>query len=153
LSAVFIGQGVDAMRNPQRAAETARPTVEGLKKLPEPVATKVPSDPEVLARVNAAVQIGGGLLLASGKLPRVASAALACTVIPGSLGGHLFWTESDQEQMAQRRREFLNDLSLIGGLMIASVDTEGKPSLGWRGRRAARRASDAVSAGGQRFSS
>jgi uncharacterized membrane protein YphA (DoxX/SURF4 family) len=146
LSAAFIGQGLDALRSPQRAAETARPTVEGLKKLPEPAATKVPSDPEVFARINAAVQIGGGLLLASGKLPRIASAALACTVIPASLGDHLFWTASDQEQKARQRREFLTDLSLIGGLMIASVDTEGKPSLGWRGRRAARRASEALSA-------
>ena len=146
LSAVFIGQGIDALRSPQRAAETARPTVEGLRKLPEPVATMVPQDPVTLARINAGVQIGGGLLLASGKIPRVASVALACTVVPGSLGGHLFWTESDPERKAQQRRDFLTDLSLIGGLMIASVDTEGKPSLGWRGRRAARRASKAVSA-------
>ena len=146
LSVVFIGQGIEALRSPQRAAETARPTVEVLRKLPEPAATKVPQDPVTLARLNAGVQIGGGLLLASGKMPRVASAALACTVVPGSLGGHLFWTESDPERKAQLRRDFLTDLSLIGGLMIASVDTEGKPSLGWRGRQAAGRASKAVSA-------
>jgi uncharacterized membrane protein YphA (DoxX/SURF4 family) len=146
LSAVFIGQGIEALRRPEQAAETARPTVEGLQKLPEPVATKVPQDPKTLARVTAAVQIGGGLLLASGKLPRLASAALACSVVPGSLGGHLFWTETNPERKVEQRREFLTDLSLIGGLMIASVDTEGKPSLGWRGRRAARRVAEAVSA-------
>ena len=146
LSAVFVGQGIDALRRPDQAAETARPTVEGLKRLPEPAATKIPQNPETVARVTAAVQIGGGLLLASGKLPRLASAALACTVVPGSLGGHLFWTETDPVRKAQQRREFFTDLSLIGGLMIASVDTEGKPSLGWRGRRAARRVSEAVSA-------
>jgi uncharacterized membrane protein YphA (DoxX/SURF4 family) len=146
LSAVFIGQGIDALRRPEQAAETARPTVEGLQKLPESAATHAPRDPETVARVTAAVQIGGGLLLASGRLPRLASAALACTVVPGSLGGHLFWTESDPARKAQQRHDFLTDLSLIGGLMIASVDTEGKPSLGWRGRRAARRASEAVSA-------
>lgn len=146
LSAVFIGQGIESLRSPQQAAETARPTVEGLRKLPNSAATKVPQDPETLARITAGAQIGGGLLLASGKLPRLASAALACTVIPGSLGGHLFWTESDPTRKAEQRRDFLTDLSLIGGLMIASVDTEGKPSLGWRGRKAAERASKAVSA-------
>lgn len=146
LSAVFIGQGIEALRSPAQAAETARPTLEGLRKLPEAAATRVPQDPETLARLNAGVQIGGGLLLASGKLPRVASAALALTVVPGSLGGHLFWTESDPARKAEQRREFLTDLSLIGGLMIASVDTQGKPSLGWRSRRAAERASKAVSA-------
>ncbi len=85
-------------------------------------------------------------MLATGRLPRLASAALVATVVPGSLGGHLFWTETDPERKAQQRRDFLTDLSLLGGLMIASVDTEGKPSLGWRGRRAAKRASEAVSA-------
>jgi uncharacterized membrane protein YphA (DoxX/SURF4 family) len=146
LSAVFISQGVEALRRPAEAAEIARPAAEGLQKLPESPAAKIAQDPESLARVTAGVQIGGGLLLASGKLPRLASAALALSVVPGSLGGHLFWAETDPERKAQMRREFVTDLSLIGGLMIASVDTEGKPSLGWRGRRAARRASEAVAA-------
>ena len=146
LSVVFIGQGIESLLRPEQAAETARQTVKVLQKLPESAATKVPQDPETLARVTAAVQIGGGLLLASGKLPRLASAALACTVVPGSLGGHMFWNETEPQLKAQHRRDFLADLSLIGGLMIASVDTEGKPSLGWRGRRAARRASEAVAA-------
>jgi uncharacterized membrane protein YphA (DoxX/SURF4 family) len=146
LSAVFIGQGIAALRSPQRAADAARPVLDGLHRLPDQAATKVPDDPETFARINAAVQIGGGVLLASGKLPRLASVALAATVIPGSMGGHLFWTESDPQLKAAQRRDFLTDLSLIGGLMIAAVDTEGRPSLGWRGRRAARKASKAVAA-------
>ena len=66
LAAVFIGQGVDALRSPKPAADAARPTLEGLQKLPDPVGTKVPTDAETFAKVNAAVQIGGGLLLATG---------------------------------------------------------------------------------------
>jgi uncharacterized membrane protein YphA (DoxX/SURF4 family) len=146
LSAVFISRGVDALRSPKPAADAARPTLEGLSKLPDPVGTNVPSNAETVARVNAAVQIGGGLLLATGRLPRVASAALALTVVPGSLGGHTFWSESDPQRKADERRAFLTDVSLIGGLIIAAVDTEGKPSLGWRGRRAAHKLSEAVSA-------
>ncbi len=146
LSAVFISRGVDALRSPKPAADAARPTLEGLSKLPDPVGTNVPSNAETVARVNAAVQIGGGLLLATGKLPRVASAALALSVVPGSLGGHTFWSESDPQRKADERRAFLTDVSLIGGLIIAAVDTEGKPSLGWRGRRAAHKVSEAVSA-------
>jgi uncharacterized membrane protein YphA (DoxX/SURF4 family) len=146
LSAVFISRGVDALRSPKPAADAARPTLEGLSKLPDPVGTNVPSNAETVARVNAAVQIGGGLLLATGKLPRLASAALAFTVIPGSLGGHSFWSESDPQRKADERRAFLTDISLIGGLIIAAADTEGKPSLGWRGRRAAHKVSEAVTA-------
>src|ERR1700738_4052691 len=125
LSAVFIGQGIDSLRNPARAAETARPTAEGLQRLPEQAAARVPQDPETLARITAGVQIGGGLLLASGKLPRVASAALALTVVPGSLGGHTFWRESDPQRKADERRAFLTDVSLIGGLIMAGVGTDG----------------------------
>src|SRR6476646_4115618 len=146
LSAIFISRGIDALRSPKPAADAARPTIEGLSKLPDPVGINVPSNAEAVARVNAAVQIGGGLLLATGKLPRLASAALALTVVPGSLGGHTFWSESDPHRKADERRAFLTDVSLIGGLIIAAVDTEGKPSLGWRGRRAAHKVSEAVSA-------
>ena len=145
LSAVFIGQGVETLRNPKVTMNAVEPTVTALQTLPEPVASKVPTDPATAARINAAVQVSGGLLLATGKLPRIASAALAFTVIPGSLGAHLFWNETDPEAKAQKRRGLLTDLSLLGGLIIASADTAGKPSLGWRGRQAAGRLSEALS--------
>ncbi|UQX09429.1 DoxX family protein [Candidatus Mycobacterium methanotrophicum] len=148
LSAVFIGQGVETLRNPEVAVDAAEPAVTALRTLPEPFGSKVPSDPETAARITAAVQVGGGLLLATGKMPRIASAALAFTVIPSSLGAHLFWTESDPERKARKRRDLLTDLSLLGGLIIASADTAGKPSLGWRGRRAAGRISEAISLNG-----
>jgi uncharacterized membrane protein YphA (DoxX/SURF4 family) len=147
LSAVFIGRGVDALRSPKPAADAARPTLEGLSKLPDPVGPNVPSNAETVAKITAGVQIGGGLLLASGKLPRLASAALAFSVVPGSLGGHQFWSETDPARKAEERRAFLTDVSLIGGLIIAAVDTEGKPSLGWRGRRAARKVAAALPVG------
>src|SRR6201999_4496526 len=89
LSAVFISRGVDALRSPKPAADAARPTLEGLQKLPDPVGSKVPADAETFARINAAIQIGGGVLLATGKVPRLASGALAATVIPGNLGAHM----------------------------------------------------------------
>ena len=145
LSAAFIGQGVNSLLNPKSAAEAAAPAVGGLQALPDPVGSSIPNDPETVAQINAAVQIGGGLLLATGKLPRVASAALALTVVPANLGAHSFWNESDPQAKAQKRQQFLTDLSLLGGLLIASADTAGKPSLGWRGRRAAERLSERVS--------
>ncbi|CAN5573116.1 DoxX family protein [soil metagenome] len=145
LSAAFIGQGIAALRSPKPAADIARPTLEGLQKLPEPVGGKVPTNAETFAKVNAAIQIGGGVLLATGKVPRLASAALAATVIPGNLGGHMFWSEVDPVVKAQKRQDFLVDLSLLGGLIIASADTAGKPSLGWRGKRAARKLGGTVS--------
>jgi uncharacterized membrane protein YphA (DoxX/SURF4 family) len=145
LSVAFIGQGVESLLNPKSAAEAAAPAVDSLQALPDPVGSKIPSDPETFAQITAAVQIGGGLLLATGKMPRVASAALAFTVLPANLGTHMFWAETDPQRKAELRHAFLKDLSLLGGLVIASADTEGKPSLGWRGRRAAERLSGRVS--------
>lgn len=139
LAVAFVGQGLEALRRPQQAGQTARPAFDGLNRLPDEIAAKVPSDVETFARANALVQISGGLVLASGRLPRVAAAVLAATVIPGSLGAHMFWAEPDPQRRAQQRQAFLTDVSLIGGLMIAAADTEGRPSLGWRARGAARR--------------
>lgn len=147
LAAAFVSQGLDALRRPMTAADAARPTLVGLRRLPDPVGSRLPENPETFARITAATQIGGGVLLATGKLPRLASAALAATVLPANLGAHMFWSEPDPVGRARKRREFMVDLSLLGGLIIASADTAGKPSLSWRGRRAARRVSEAVSVG------
>jgi len=144
LATTFITRGVDALRSPKPAADAARPTLEGLSKLPDPVGPNVPTNAETVAKVTAGVQIGAGLLLAAGKLPRLSSAALAVSVVPGSLGSHAFWNESDPARKAVERKALFADIGLIGGLIIASVDTEGRPSLGWRSRRAARKVSERV---------
>jgi uncharacterized membrane protein YphA (DoxX/SURF4 family)/propanediol dehydratase small subunit len=145
LATTFITRGVEALRSPKPAADAARPTLEGLSKLPDPVGPNVPTNAETVAKVTAGVQIGAGLLLASGRLPRLSSAALAVSVVPGSLGGHAFWNETDPGRKAAERKALFGDIGLIGGLIIASVDTEGRPSLGWRGRRAAQKVSERVS--------
>ncbi len=144
LAAAFVGQGIDALRSPKPAADAARPALAGLQKLPDPVGSNLPQSAETFAKATAAVQILGGLLLATGKVPRLASAALATTVVPANLGTRMFWNEVDPERKAAKRRDFLTDISLVGGLIIASADTAGKPSLGWRGRRAAARLTDTV---------
>ena len=102
LSAVFIGQGIDSLLNPKSAAEAAAPAVDGLRALPDPVGSSIPSDPQTFAQINAAVQIGGGLLLATGKAPRVASAALALDGAAGQpRGAHVL----ERERPASQSRE------------------------------------------------
>ena len=147
LATVFVVGGIDALRNPQGRASAAAPLVaKGEETLPNEVTSKVPTDPVTLVRINGAVQVAGGTLLALGKAPRLASLALAATVIPTTVTEQDFWNETDPAVKARKRTDFLKNLSLLGGVMIAAVDTEGKPSLGWRGRRAAREASEKVQA-------
>ncbi len=147
LSAFFIADGIGALRErPRRAAEAAPLIDKSVDVLPDAITEKVPTDPGTLVIVNAAVQIGGGVLLASGKAPRIAALALAGSLVPSTLAGHDFWNETDPASRARQRIGFAKNVSLLGGLMIAAVDTEGRPSLGWRGRRAARKAQASISA-------
>lgn len=155
LSATFIARGVDTLRDPSTSTETTRRTLGALSALPGPVGAGVPNNAAAVARVNAAVQVVGGLLLALGRAPRLTAAALAVTMLPRSVGSQAFLKDADPQHAAAQRREFFTDVSLLGGLIIAAADTAGKPSLAWRGRRAAQQVSanlaaavPGVSAGG-----
>lgn len=56
--------------------------------------------------------------------------------MPTTIAGRAFWKESDPAKRKQQRVHFTKNVSMLGGLLIAAVDTEGKPSLAWRARRA-----------------
>lgn len=147
LAGLFIVMGIDVLRKPGGRAEVAAPLVAQAKAvLPDRAGAFVPSDPENTVRLNALVQIGGGLMLATGKYPRIASSVLAATLVPTTVAGHPFWAESDPERRHAQQTQFLKNISILGGLLLAAVDTEGKPSLSWRGRRAAQEATAALSA-------
>jgi uncharacterized membrane protein YphA (DoxX/SURF4 family) len=132
LAAVFIDRGVDAVRHPAMRAEAARPLVD---RLAPPL--HLPADPELLVRANGAVMVAAGTLLAGGRLPRLSSAALAATLLPSTYVRHAFWSESDPTRRREQRTHFLKDLGLLGGALLAAVDTEGRPGLAWRSRHAA----------------
>lgn len=143
LGTTFIATGVNGLMNPKPRAEAAAALADkGRDSLPDALAAKVPDDPGKMVQINAMVQVAGGLLLASGRAPRPAAFLLAATVVPGTVTEQDFWSESDPDRKAVKRAGFLKDLGLLGGLMIAAADTEGKPSLGWRGRRAAHKLMD-----------
>ncbi|WP_328405082.1 DoxX family protein [Nocardia sp. NBC_00403] len=147
LAASFVADGVDTLMHPEPRAKAATALRQrGEERLPDNLAAKLPSDTATVVRVNAIAQVSGGLLLALGKMPRLASLVLAATVIPATVTEQDFWAEQDPDRKAAKRNAFLKDMGLLGGLMIAAADTAGKPSLGWRGKRAAHNAAAAVSA-------
>jgi len=97
----------------------------------------IPSDAKTWVRINAGVHIVAGLALATGRAPRLSSLALAATVVPTTVAGHPFWEESDPGAKANQKIHFFKNLSMLGGLLLAGVDTEGKPGLAWRAKHAA----------------
>src|SRR3954454_13256134 len=143
LAAIFISGGVAALRSPQAHARAAKPVLEAVGPAVDQAVEGAPldlderPDDEMLVKIDAGVKIVAGTMLAFGKFPRLASTALAASLVPTTLAGHRFWEEEDPEVRAQQQIHFFKNVGLLGGLMIAAADTQGKPSLGWRARRAA----------------
>jgi len=112
LSGMFVYGGLDSLRNPG-------PKVPRARVVTEPLADAVELDqkPEVLVQINGAVQLGGGVLLALGILPRLSAAALAASLIPTTMAGHRFWEETDPSARAQQTIHFLKNAAMFGGLL------------------------------------
>ena len=143
LASVFIAGGIDAVRHPEARAKAAQAvTVPLSRRMPS-----LPDDPELYVRVNGAVQVGAGALLAVGRFRRLAALALIGSIIPTTYAEHRFWEEEDEALRNQQRAHFLKNLGLLGGLILAAFDTEGAPSLGWRARRRAASVASAVAVG------
>jgi putative oxidoreductase len=145
LASSFIFGGIDTLRNPQSRVPGARPVVEAVtaqadKSLP----VQVPRDVEQWVKIDAGVKVGAGVLFALGKFPRLSALLLSGSIVPTTLAGHRFWEHEDPKERFGQLSHFLKNLGLLGGLLLAAVDTEGKPSVGWRARKAARGAADST---------
>jgi uncharacterized membrane protein YphA (DoxX/SURF4 family) len=118
LASMFVSGGIDALRNPEAKVKAAEAVVKPLiERLPA-----LPGDTETFIKFNAAVQIGGGMLLAVGRFRRIAALALIGSLIPTTYAGHRFWEEVDDDRRAQQRIHFLKNLGLLGGLLLALGD-------------------------------
>lgn len=133
LAGIFVAGGAESLRQAPAMAPVAEPVAPPIaRRLP----VHLPEDPTQLVRINGAAQVLGGLALATGRLPRLASLVLAGTLVPTTLAGHRFWEETDSAAKANQQQHFLKNVGLLGGLILAALDTGGAPSLGWRARRA-----------------
>jgi uncharacterized membrane protein YphA (DoxX/SURF4 family) len=118
LAAPFILGGIAVLRDPGGRVEAARPVVERVAAM-IPIA---PANPETAVRLNAAVQVGAGGMLAAGILPRLAALALATSLVPTTIAGHAFWAISDPQKRAMQRTQFLKNTAMMGGLLITALD-------------------------------
>lgn len=130
LAGIFVWGGINALRYPTAHVPAAEPVTKPLA-----AKTQLPDDTELLVRANGAAMVAGGALLATGKAPRLASALLLGTMVP-TTATHNFWAESDPQAKAGKLTQFIKDVSLMGGLILAAVDTEGKPGVAYRAKLA-----------------
>ena len=139
LATIFVAGGVNALRNTEGHAAKAKKVTDKVVPAAQKAAPQVPipTDPATLVRINAGAQILAAAALATGRAPRLSASVLAASLVPTTLAGHAFWNETDPQAKNAQRLQFYKNTSVLGGLLLAAVDTEGRPGLAWRARRAA----------------
>jgi putative oxidoreductase len=139
LAAAFVQIGLDSLRHPAATLEASRPVLEPLTaKVSE--ATGLPDDPELVVRASGALMAGSATLLALGKMPRLSAAVMTASLLPTAYATGLFWKEQDPVLKREKRRKALTNLSLVGGALLAAVDTGGKPGVAYRSQAAGKSA-------------
>lgn len=122
----FIVSGLETLRDPRPRAEQMAPTL-------KPIADRLdwlPSkDPETLVRVQAAVGVGAGTLLALGKFKRLSTLLLAASLVPAVLTEHQYWTEDDPERRETQRSLLFLKGGLLGALLMVATEPRRGPRL------------------------
>lgn len=126
LASIFVLDGIRTLVDPEKRAVAARPLADRMRPLLERADPRLPTDPVTLVRVKAVADVTAGLALAAGRFTRPAAAVLAAGLVP-----HTLSDRGDRDQV-------LRDLGLLGGLLLAAADTEGRPGLRYRTSRAVR---------------
>ena len=153
LAAPFVYGGISTLRKPQDRVPGAAPVVEKIaatadKQLP----VQVPRDVQQWVQADAAIKVAAGSLFALNKFPRLTALVLSASIVPTTLAGHRFWEHEDPTERFGQISNFLKNTGLLGGLLLAAVDTEGKPSVGYRARKGAKAAAAATEHGFEKAS-
>ena len=131
LASSIVAAGVNQLREPESAAHSLEPALGQISQM-APQTNFLAANPELVARAIGGIQAGAGTLLALGKLPRAAAVLLgAAQTLTAAV--EFFGAPADTEEEKQRRTNgLLKNASIIGGVIYASIDRGGKPSLAWR---------------------
>lgn len=143
LAGVFVTGGASALTHPDPLVPLAQPFADRVGPRLAKLHKRAPSDARTLVQINGAVEFACGLLLLTG-LRRPAAAVLAGTLVPTTLAAHRFWEYRDPQQRTMQQIQFLKNAGLIGGLLLAAMDTEGRPSVRYRASRLIQDADRAV---------
>lgn len=130
LASSFIFSGLDRLRHADQTAAQLAPVLRPLSS-----ALPVAASEKTLARVLAGTQLGAGVLLAAGKFSRPAAVVLALTAGLTTVVEYRSADTSTKENRAHRRNQLTKNIGLVGGALLASVDTAGRPGLAWRAEK------------------
>lgn len=120
LASMFLLGGYNAVKNAKVMAPKAQPLADQIGSL----APSLPLSAANLVRLNGIVHLTAGAALASGRVPRIAALVLAGTLVPTTVQGHQFWKETDPGVRANQQVHFFKNVSMLGGLLMATLDPD-----------------------------
>ncbi|PJJ56492.1 putative membrane protein YphA (DoxX/SURF4 family) [Mumia flava] len=131
LASMFVYGGLNALRNTEAVAARAKPVTDRIESLVGSVApdAPVPIDGPTLVRVNGAVDVAFGVMLGTGRMPRLSALVLASSLVPTTLAGHRYWEESDPTVRGNQQVHFVKNLSMLGGLLMSLLDPDPKKKI------------------------
>jgi putative oxidoreductase len=111
LALAAINSGLEALRQPDARSQA--------------VSRFGVTDPDSVARADAGVQIGAGVLLLLNRFPRIAALLAALGTVPAAAAALPDGAGALRADEAGRAR-LLAQLGLLGGLLVAAVDRHGR---------------------------
>ena len=136
LASIFVADGVRALLHPDAPAAAAQRVTDRVGPWLQKIDPRIPTEARTLVRIKAAGDVVAGLALATGRATRPAAALLAAGLVPKTL--------IDTPPVRGQQAPFLRNLALLGGLLLATADTEGRPNLRYRTSHAVDRSQRSV---------
>ena len=116
LASWFIYAAVDAILDPEHHSAKAAPMIQ-----PYLEEAGIPVTVPQLARAHGALTLVAATALALSRTPRTAAIALAGLATVTVVAGEPFWLEDDEAARAASRENFIKNISLLGGALIAAT--------------------------------
>lgn len=125
-ASAFVVDGVKMLTS-KKAESAADPVVSAVLPaakgiLPDSVSAMLPEDADTWAKIQGGAEVAGGVLYATGWLRRAGALILLGTAVPKVVSA----------LVDDRNNDLIGALALTGGALVATADTHGQPSLGWR---------------------
>ena len=137
LASSIIAAGVDQLRNPESAAASLEPALAQVTSM-NPSLSVVTENPDLVVRPSAASKSVLVLLSPWASCPSFAAILLGATQTVTAAVEYLSAPADTEAEQRARNTTLLKNASILGGVVYASVDRGGKPSLAWRAEHLAR---------------
>lgn len=134
LAGYFVINGVKAWRKPDEVTDDAQPLASTIsrwanKAIPPTAAVHLPEAPQTWVRICGATQVVAGAMLATGVGRRVGAAVLSTTMVVKLIGSRTLPHGGTET--------FTENAAVLGGVILAALDTQGRPSREWKKAQAA----------------